>query len=166
MFPALAQRVAALHMAQLLHRDLPHGVRPTALHVKVFFRLASFHTDHPSHRQLANAAGCVERSVRNALRRFRDIGLLLWQHQRRLRDPGVELIQARGTPYAGVWQRLANRYLLNANFLLARALQIKSLALTSPRQTSIREIEHPLPDRPVDAVVKAALMAKYGLAID
>jgi hypothetical protein len=62
-------------------RSLPHGQRPTDLHVRVMFLLARWQHASPSHAKLARAAHCHRNSVLNALHRLRDLGLLTWEKQ-------------------------------------------------------------------------------------
>lgn len=84
-----------------LRKTLRHGERPTDLHVKIAFLLARWQNPTPSHKQLARAAGCHPNTVRNALDRFRTLGLLSWVRQ---------VVVLRGGWRA--WG--ANRYLFNA----------------------------------------------------
>ena len=80
---------------------LPHGERPTDLHVRIAWRLARWQDPCPSHAKLARAARCHRNSVANALRRFRALGLLDWQRR------SIEL--------RGGWRaRTSNRYRFNA----------------------------------------------------
>jgi hypothetical protein len=62
-------------------RLLPHGKRPTALHLVICRQLARWSNAWPSHGQLARAASCSVRTVQNALRRFRDLGLVSWEQR-------------------------------------------------------------------------------------
>jgi hypothetical protein len=62
-------------------RSLPHGQRPTDLHVRIMFLLARWQNACPSHGALARAARCHRNSVLNALHRLRDLGLLAWERQ-------------------------------------------------------------------------------------
>ena len=62
-------------------RLLPHGKRPTALHLAIARLIARWSSPCPSHGQLARAAGCSVRTVQNALRRFRDLGLVCWEQR-------------------------------------------------------------------------------------
>jgi DNA-binding transcriptional MocR family regulator len=68
-------------------RDLPHGKRPTDLHVRIAFILARWRTATPTHRQLARAAKCDPSTVARALARLHQLGLLSWTH-RVLAGPG------------------------------------------------------------------------------
>ena len=92
--------------AYLACRILPHGERPTLLHVRIARQLARWSSSAPSHAKLARAVGCCVRTVQNALNRYRALGLLDWRHQRRL------------TRWSG-WRRLANAYLFVAPFSLS-----------------------------------------------
>ena len=58
-------------------RSLPHGQRPTDLHIRVAFLLARWQHPSPCHARLARAAHCHRNSVLNALHRLRDLGLLI-----------------------------------------------------------------------------------------
>jgi hypothetical protein len=69
----------AAHRALHLRRTLPHGQRPTDLHVRIAFALARWSNASPCHAKLARAAGCHRNSVANALRRLRGLGLLSWE---------------------------------------------------------------------------------------
>jgi hypothetical protein len=92
-------------------RSLPHGQRPTDLHIRVVFLLARWQHASPCHAKLARAAHCHRNSVANALHRLRDLGLLSWEPQ---------FVQHHG------WRlQVANRYLFVGNLALppARAVQ-------------------------------------------
>lgn len=80
---------------------LPHGQRPTDLHIRIAWLLARWQDPCPSHAKLARAARCHRNSVANALRRFRALGLLTWQRQ---------VVRLRG----GWVARTSNRYLFAA----------------------------------------------------
>jgi hypothetical protein len=62
-------------------RELPHGRRPTPIHVKIARLLARWQHPCPSHGKLARATKCCVRTVQNALNRLRGLGLLSWAHQ-------------------------------------------------------------------------------------
>jgi hypothetical protein len=62
-------------------RSLPHGQRPTDLHIRIVFLLARWQDASPAHAKLARAAHCHRNSVLNALHRLRDLGLLTWERQ-------------------------------------------------------------------------------------
>ena len=129
------------YQATLAHRLLPHGERPTALHLKIARILARWSTSSPSHAKLARAAGCAVRTVQNALNRLRGLGLLVWRHQRRL------------TRWAG-WRRLANAYLFNAPL---------SLSETPRRPVRVKILNPILPLGKLSPEALAALAAKWGL---
>jgi hypothetical protein len=86
------------------HGTLPHGQRPTRLHLKIARRLARWQHATPSHGKLARASGCCVRTVQNALNRLRGLGLLSWTHRGCLRR------------WVGR-RRLSNRYRFDASFL-------------------------------------------------
>jgi hypothetical protein len=93
------------YMAVQARRTLPHGQRPTDLHVRVMFLLARWQDASPPHAKLAKAAHCHRNSVLNALHRLRSLGLLTWAPQ---------FIQRHG------WRlRTANRYAFTSNALPA-----------------------------------------------
>jgi hypothetical protein len=69
------------YQAVAARRSLPHGQRPTDLHIRVAFLLARWQHPSPPHAKLALAAHCHRRSVGNALHRLRDLGLLNWERQ-------------------------------------------------------------------------------------
>ena len=71
MHPAIAE-------AERLYRELPHGRRPTRLHVHLVAKLAHWRSATPTHRALARAARCSRRTVVRGLARLRDLGLLSW----------------------------------------------------------------------------------------
>jgi DNA-binding transcriptional MocR family regulator len=79
---------------------LPHGQRPTELHVRVAAKLAFWRSPCPSHRALARASRCSRGTVLNALGRLRALGLLSWAHR-----------TACGTGWAA---RTSNAYVLGA----------------------------------------------------
>jgi hypothetical protein len=88
-------------------RSLPHGQRPTDLHIRVMFVLARWQHPSPCHAKLARAAHCHRNSVLNALHRLRDLGLLTWERQ---------FTQLHG------WRiQTANRYLFVSNLPLPPA---------------------------------------------
>ncbi len=89
MHPAIAE-------AERLYRTLPHGRRPTRLHVHLIAKLACWRSATPTHRALARAARCSRGTVLNALRRLRALGLLSWQ--------------ARTVCGRGFAVRISNRY--------------------------------------------------------
>lgn len=95
------------YRAVAARRTLPHGQRPTDLHVRVMFVLARWQSSSPCHAKLARAAHCHRNSVLNALHRLRCLGLLSWERQYR---------QLRG------WRiQVANRYLFVGNLALPPA---------------------------------------------
>jgi hypothetical protein len=85
-------------------RTLPHGQRPTDLHIRVMFILARWQSSSPCHAKLARAAHCHRNSVLNALHRLRDLGLLTWEQQ--------------FTRLHGWRLQVANRYLFVSNLPL------------------------------------------------
>jgi hypothetical protein len=95
-------------------RSLPHGQRPTDLHIRVMFVLARWQHASPCHAKLARAAHCHRNSVLNALHRLRDLGLLTWERQ---------FVRLCG----GHRAQVANRYLFVSNLPLppARAVSTK-----------------------------------------
>lgn len=96
-----------LFLDQVYHarRELPHGRRPTPIHVKIARLLARWQHPCPSHGKLARATKCCVRTVQNALNRFRGLGLVSWVHQGATMRSGRRL-------------QLPNRYRLNAPCLL------------------------------------------------
>jgi hypothetical protein len=124
--------------AWLAHRLLPHGERPTRLHLQVARYLARWQHPSPSHAKLARATDCCVRTVQNALNRFRRLGLLNWQHQ------GATMLSGRRL-------RLPNRYRLLASFLL----------FTAPRKEEGKEILNR--NLHLGKLQKQALLAKWGL---
>jgi DNA-binding transcriptional MocR family regulator len=138
--------------AHRAHQILPHGARPTKLHLKIARLLARWQNPMPSHAKLARAAGCCVRTVQNALNRFRDLGLLTWRHQAaRMRS--------------GQWLRLPNRYRFMATFLLSAGaakeegskIQTPNLSLGKLPNWTLKPPPHP----PVRTVAQqlAILMA-------
>jgi hypothetical protein len=97
----------AAYRAVQARRTLPHGQRPTDLHIRVMFVLARWQSSSPCHAKLARAAHCHRNSVLNALHRLRDLGLLTWERQfNRLHG----------------WRlQVANRYLFVSNLALPPA---------------------------------------------
>ena len=87
------------------YRLLPHGERPTRKHVAVARALSRWQHAMPSHVRLARTAGCCVRTVGNALRRLRELGLLDW-------SPVYAAL------HSGRRLRLPNRYRFVASFLL------------------------------------------------
>ena len=73
--------IQAAYRAVQARRSLPHGQRPTDLHIRVMFLLARWQSASPPHAKLARAAHCHRNSVGNALHRLRDLGLLAWERQ-------------------------------------------------------------------------------------
>ena len=71
--------IQAAYRAVHARRSLPHGTRPTDLHIRVAFLLARWQNPSPSHAKLARAAHCHRNSVLNALHRLRGLGLLTWE---------------------------------------------------------------------------------------
>jgi hypothetical protein len=126
--------------AWLAHRTLPHGQRPTKLHLTIARLLGRWQHPCPSHRKLARAARCCPRTVQNALGRFRRLGMLDWHAQTARMRSGQTL-------------RLANRYRFLATFLLA-----------APKKERVKRIN------PISALGKLspseleALRIKWGLA--
>jgi MarR-like DNA-binding transcriptional regulator SgrR of sgrS sRNA len=53
----------------------------TRLEVHIGYKLAAWKNPCPTHAQLAKAAGCDERTVRRALAKMRELGLLTWSRQ-------------------------------------------------------------------------------------
>lgn len=98
----------AAYRAVQARRTLPHGQRPTDLHVRIAFLLARWQNDSPPHAKLARAAHCHRNSVANALRRLRDLGVLTWE-KRFIRLRGGHIAQA------------SNRYLFPSNSCLPTA---------------------------------------------
>lgn len=69
-------------------RDLPHGQRPTRLHLYIAKILAGWGAGRsPRHGQLARACCCSTRTVQRALARLHALGLLSWT-RRVVRGPG------------------------------------------------------------------------------
>ena len=92
---------SAYRAVQARH-SLPHGQRPTDLHIRVMFLLARWQHASPPHGKLARAAHCHRNSVLNALHRLRELGLLAWEKQ--------------FTRIGGGWRlQTANRYLFVSN---------------------------------------------------
>lgn len=57
---------------------LPHGQRPTEMHIRIAAKLAFWRSRTPTHRAIARAARCSRGTVLNALSRLRTLGLLSW----------------------------------------------------------------------------------------
>jgi hypothetical protein len=93
-------------------RSLPHGQRPTDLHIRVMFVLARWQHPSPCHAKLARAAHCHRNSVLNALHRLRDLGLLTWERQ---------FVRLRG----GHRAQVANRYLFVSSLSLPLAQPVQ-----------------------------------------
>jgi hypothetical protein len=75
----MTDRRQAFFQAVLHARNtLPHGQRPTDTHVRVAAKLSGWRARFPRHRQLAHAARCSVRTVRRALARLHELGLLSW----------------------------------------------------------------------------------------
>lgn len=125
----------------LAHRLLPHGDRPTRLHVDIARLLARWQHPSPSHAKLARAAGCCPRTVQNALNRLRGLGLLRWTHLRRL------------TRWSG-WRRLANLYLFDASSFSLFAVPRRKGRVLNPTSTLGKLSDEAL----------QALRVKHGLA--
>lgn len=68
----------AAYRAVIARRSLPHGQRPTDLHIRLMWLLARWQHATPSHSKLARAAHCHRNTVGNALRRLRALGVLDW----------------------------------------------------------------------------------------
>lgn len=120
--------------AWLASQILPHGTRPTRLHVRVGRFLARWQHSMPSHGKLARAAGCCVRTVQNALNRFRELGMLDWRHQ-------GAIFRHLGR------RRLPNRYLFLASFLLLKPrIQAPILHLGKLREKWGLAGLHPLVD--------------------
>ena len=85
------------HLSQA-RRLLPHGIRPTDLHVRIGQLLANWNGKPPTQQRLADAAGCHVNTVKKALNRMRDLDMLGWSSQ-----------YIRG-------RQIANRYRFNASF--------------------------------------------------
>jgi hypothetical protein len=96
--------IQCAYRAVQARRLLPHGQRPTDLHIRVVFLLARWQNASPPHAKLARAAHCHRNSVLNALHRLRDLGLLAWERQ---------FVRLRG----GWVAQVANRYLFVSNAL-------------------------------------------------
>jgi hypothetical protein len=129
----------------LAHRTLRHGVRPTRLHLKIARLLARWQNPMPSHAKLARAADCCERTVQNALNRFRELGLLTWRHQAaRMRS--------------GQWLRLPNRYRFMATFLLSAGAAKEEGSKTQTPKLSLGKLPNwplkPPPHPPVRTVAQ------------
>ena len=106
-----------VHLANKL---LPHGTRPTRLHVRIARLMARWQHPCPSHGRLARAAGCCIRTVGNALSRLRDLGMLTWRHQGATMRSGRRL-------------QITNRYLFKAPFsLFAVPRTVRSESTKSP----------------------------------
>jgi hypothetical protein len=125
--------------AHLAHRMLPHGERPTRLHLRIARILARWQHSCPSHGKLARAAMCCVRTVQNALRRFRQLGMIKWTGQAASMRSGRKL-------------RLPNRYTLQATFLLFSARAKKERG------------KNQSPILPLGKLQKQALLVKWGLA--
>jgi hypothetical protein len=97
------------------HRLMPHGIRPTRLHVRIARVLSRWQHRMPSHGKLARAARCCVRTVQNALSRLRGLGLLGWTHQ----------------GFTGRWgrRRLPNAYRFDASLPLEVKIQAPNLLL-------------------------------------
>ena len=99
------------YRAVAARRSLPHGQRPTDLHIRIAFILARWQHASPAHAKLARAAHCHRSTVLNALHRLRDLRLIAWERQTQV---------VRG------WRiQTANRYLFVSNLPLppARTMQ-------------------------------------------
>jgi hypothetical protein len=94
--------IQCANRAVVARRSLPHGQRPTDLHIRVMFILARWQHASPPHAKLARAAHCHRNSVLNALCRLRDLGLLAWKRQ---------FVRLRG----GWVAQVANRYRFESN---------------------------------------------------
>ena len=103
--------------------SLPHGQRPTDLHIRIAWLRARWQSPDPPHAKLARAAHCHRNSVANALHRFRALGLLTWQ---------LQAVRLRG----GWVARVANRYLFKAPSLPAAP---------SPESPSRRKVDSIFP---------------------
>jgi hypothetical protein len=125
--------------AWLAYRTLPHGERPTRLHLRIARLMARWQHPCPSHGKLARAARCVVRTVQNALNRFRRLGMLGWTRQGATMRSGRKL-------------QLPNRYRFQATFLLfsARAKEGRG--------------KNQSPILPLGKLEKQALLEKWGLA--
>ncbi len=97
----------AAYRAVQARRTLPHGQRPTDLHVRIMFLLARWQHPCPAHAKLARASHCHRNSVLNALHRLRSLGLIDWVSQ--------------FTRLHGWRIRIANRYLFVSNLPLPPA---------------------------------------------
>jgi DNA-binding transcriptional MocR family regulator len=125
------------YQVYLAQRLLPHGTRPTRLHVRIARTMARWSSPTPSHRKLARAASCCVRTVQNALGRLRRLGLLRWQSR-------FETLRT------GTWRR-SNRYLFNAFCLLS---------IEPPKKERFK-IKTPI--SPLGKLAKRALLVKWGL---
>jgi hypothetical protein len=104
----------AAYRAVAARRSLPHGQRPTDLHIRVMFTLVRWQHATPDHGRLARACACHRNSVGNALKRLRELGLLDWE-RRFIRIGGGRFAQA------------SNHYLFPGNSCLppARPAQVE-----------------------------------------
>jgi DNA-binding transcriptional MocR family regulator len=58
---------------------LPHGQRPTDAHVRIADQMRRWQNNSPSHTKLARACNVCRETVGNAMKRFRELGLLTWE---------------------------------------------------------------------------------------
>jgi hypothetical protein len=133
----------------LASRLLPHGQRPTRLHLRVARLLARWQHPCPSHGKLARAAGCCVRTVQNALGRFRDLGMLKWQHQGATMRSGRRL-------------QLPNRYLFMASCLLFPARAKEGRVKTQDPNLHLGKLrqwwQRPMPQPPIRTVAQQLAM--------
>jgi DNA-binding transcriptional MocR family regulator len=120
------------------HRLLPHGTRPTRLHVRIARTLARWSSPTPSHGKLARAVGCCVRTVQNALGRLRELGLLSWKARFE-------------TTRTGTYRR-SNHYLFDAFCLFL---------VEPPKKERIKVLN---PISPLGKLQREALLVKWGLA--
>jgi hypothetical protein len=122
--PTVEPNRAFLAAVMAARNSLPFGQRPTDLHVRVAAKLAFWRSAHPSHRSLARAAKCSRRTVRRALARLRDLGLMTWCRR---------VLVGRG------WRaRIANGYVFSSRPLSStslKSIKILSSATLSPSGT-------------------------------
>ena len=107
------------YRAVAARRSLPHGQRPTDLHIRIAFILARWQHASPAHAKLARAAHCHRSTVLNALHRLRDLGLIAWERQ---------------TQVVHGWRiQTANRYLFVSNLPLP---PVRSVSAKKDRKSS------------------------------
>jgi hypothetical protein len=120
MEPTMTDPRAFLAAVMAARDTLPHGQRPTDLHVRVAAKLAYWRSPDPRQRSLARAARCSVRSVQRALARLHELGLLTWTRR---------VVRCSG------WRaQVANSYrlTLSPEPLLFLPIRIQSSAKLSP----------------------------------